>query len=64
MSVIPYGRQEISQADIDWVMVGVESVARLDQLFSHFAPPAAIDYAAFAIDQPELLNPALWPQES
>ena len=54
----------LANADIDRVIVGVESVAHLDQLFSHFPPPAAIDYAVFGIDQPEILNPALWPQKS
>lgn len=54
----------LGNADIDRVIVGVESVAHLDQLFSNFPTPAAIDYTAFAIDQPEILNPALWPQKS
>lgn len=54
----------LGNTDIDRVIVGVESVAHLDQLFSHFPQPAAIDYSAFGIDQSEILNPALWPQES
>jgi aryl-alcohol dehydrogenase-like predicted oxidoreductase len=54
----------LGNADIDRVIVGVESVAHLDQLFADFPPPAALDYAGFGIDQPEILNPALWPQTS
>lgn len=46
--------------DIDRVVVGVDSVKQLDQLFKSFPAAAGIDFSPFSVDQPEILNPALW----
>ncbi|WP_373888783.1 aldo/keto reductase [Massilia sp. ZL223] len=48
--------------EIDRVIVGVESVTQLEQLFASFPAAPPIDYAQFGIDIPEILNPALWPK--
>ncbi|WP_083685046.1 aldo/keto reductase [Massilia putida] len=50
--------------EIDRVIVGVESVAQLQQLFASFPPVPRIDFAQFAIDDPAILNPALWPKHN
>lgn len=48
--------------EVDRVIVGVDSVEQLDQLFATFPAPAPIDYDGFAIGEPSILNPALWPK--
>lgn len=50
--------------EIDRVIVGVESVVQLRQLFTSFPSGPDIDYARFAIDNPAILNPALWPKNN
>jgi spore coat polysaccharide biosynthesis protein SpsF (cytidylyltransferase family)/aryl-alcohol dehydrogenase-like predicted oxidoreductase len=51
----------LSIADIDRIIVGVESVEQLNQLFASFPAEAPIDLSDCAIDEPNILNPALWP---
>jgi spore coat polysaccharide biosynthesis protein SpsF (cytidylyltransferase family)/aryl-alcohol dehydrogenase-like predicted oxidoreductase len=51
----------LSIGDIDRIIVGVESVEQLNQLFASFPPAAPIDLSDCAIDEPTILNPALWP---
>lgn len=48
--------------EIDRVIVGVESLAQLEQLFADFPAAPSIDYAQFGIDVPDILNPAVWPK--
>jgi aryl-alcohol dehydrogenase-like predicted oxidoreductase len=52
----------LGRPEIDRVIVGVESPAQLAQLFACFPPAPRIDYTQFAIDDPVILNPALWPK--
>jgi spore coat polysaccharide biosynthesis protein SpsF (cytidylyltransferase family)/aryl-alcohol dehydrogenase-like predicted oxidoreductase len=51
----------LSLGDIDRIIVGVESVEQLDQLFASFPPARPIDFSDCAIDEPAILNPASWP---
>jgi aryl-alcohol dehydrogenase-like predicted oxidoreductase len=48
--------------EIDRVIVGVESLEQLKQLFASFPSAPSIDYASLPIDVPDILNPALWPK--
>lgn len=51
----------LSVGDIDRIIVGVESVEQLNQLFASFPPVRPIDLSDCAIDDRAILNPALWP---
>lgn len=52
----------LSIPQIDRVLVGVDSVQQLQQLFASFPLAPDIDYRRFAIDIPEILNPGMWLQ--
>lgn len=48
--------------EIDRVIVGVESIEQVEELFASFPAAPSIDYASMRIDVPNILNPALWPK--
>lgn len=46
--------------EIDRIIVGVESIQQLGQLFDNFPPSCDIDFSEFRVDQVDILNPVLW----
>ncbi len=52
----------LGKPEIHRIIVGVESLRQIDQLFAAFPPAPEIDFSEFAIDHPEILNPVLWIQ--
>jgi aryl-alcohol dehydrogenase-like predicted oxidoreductase len=50
--------------EVDRLIIGVDNVIQLDQLFAAFPAPVAIDFTQFALDHAAILNPVLWPSAS
>ncbi len=49
--------------EISRIVVGVESMAQLLDIFDGFpTAPAEIDFASFRMDEAAILNPVLWPR--
>jgi len=50
-------------ADVDRVVVGVESVQQLQEVIAAAVPLPAADFATFALDDPAFVDPSRWQVE-
>lgn len=46
--------------EITRIIVGVESIEQLNELFGSFPPPPTINFAGFSCNDVRILNPVLW----